>query len=106
MKELGLWTIALKKVRRTRPKAHMKSLKTSSKRKFLLSMKELASGSGESAAVHFVESDRVSISDDTDVSDDDPAVGRTVEILSVIGCDAPILEQEKETRTVGGISSQ
>ncbi len=39
-------------------------------------------------------------------SDEDPAVIRTVETFSVAGSDAPALEQEKEARSVGGISSQ
>jgi transposase len=101
---LGLWTRALDKARRARPKARKK--KSSSKGKSLLSKKEPTSGSGESAAVHFVQSDLTSFSDESIKSDDDPAVVRTVEMLSVAGSDAPATGQEKETRSSGGIPSR
>jgi transposase len=100
---LGLWTRALEKTRRARPKARRKK---SSRRKSLLSKKEPASGSGESAAVHFVQSDLSSFSDEARGSDYDPAVVRTVETLSVVGSDEPAERQEKEARTVGGIPSR
>ena len=48
----------------------------------------------------------LSFSDDAGRGDDDPTVVRTVEILSVTGSDAPVLVQEKETRSVGGILSR
>jgi transposase len=101
---LGLWTRTLDKARRARLKAQKK--KPSSKGKSLLSKKELTSGSGESAAVHFVQSDLVSFSDGTDESDNDPAVASTVETLSVAGSDASVVKQEKEARTSGGIPSR
>ena len=72
--------------------------KPSSKGKSLLSTIETSSGFGESAAVHFVQSDLASFSDEACESDNDPAVVRTVETLSVVGSDAPALKQEKETR--------
>jgi len=100
---LGLWTRALDRVRRARPKAQKRK---PSHGKSLLSAKEPASGSGESAAVHFVQTDLVSFSDGTEKSDNDPAVVRTVEILSVTGSDAPVIKQEKEARSSGGIPSQ
>jgi len=84
----------------------MKSSKKSSKGKSLLSRKELTSGSGESAAVHSVQSDLASFSNETGESDDDPAVVRTVETLTVIGSDDPISVQEKEARSSGGIPSR
>ncbi len=101
---LGMWTRALDKARRARLKARKK--KPSSKGKSLLSKKEHTSGSGESAAVHFVQSDLVSFSDGTGESDNDPAVESTVEILSVTGSDVPVIQQEKEARSSGGIPSQ
>jgi len=101
---LGMWTRALDKARRARLKARKK--KPSSKGKSLLSNKELTSSSGESAAVHFVQSDLTSFSDGTGMSDNDPAVVRTVETLSVAGSDAPASVQEKEARSSGGIPSQ
>ncbi len=107
MQGLGLWTRAVVRGttnRRARPKARKK--KPSSKGKSLLSKKELTSGSGESAAVHFVQPDLASFSDEANRSDNDPAVVRTVETLSVTGSDVSVLKQEKEARTSGGILSR
>ena len=100
---LGLWTRALEKAQRARPKAQKK---TPSRGKSLLSTREPSSGSRESAAVHLVQSNLLSFSDDVGVGDDDPAVGSTVRNLSATGSDDPVLEQEKETRSVGGIPSR
>jgi len=101
---LGLWTRTLDMARCARLKARKKN--SSSKGKSLLSEKESSSGSGESAAVHFVQSDLVSFSDGTGESDNDPAVVRTVETLSVSGSDASVSKQEKEARSSGGIPSR
>ncbi len=92
--------------RRAPLKAHRMSSKKPSKGKSLLSKKEPTSGSGESAAVHFVQSDLVSFSDGTGEGDNDPAVVKTVETLSVAGSDVPALKQEKEARSSGGIPSR
>jgi transposase len=99
---LGLWARALDKTRRIQPKTQRKS----SSGKSLLSEKEQSSGSGESAAVHFVQSDLASFSDGISESDNDPAVVSTVEILTVTGIDALVQKQEKEARSSGGIPSQ
>ena len=101
---LGMWTRALAKARRARLKTRRKTF--SFKGKSLLSEKELTSGSRESAAFHFVQSDLVSFSDESIESDNDPAVVRTVETLSVTGSDAPVFIQEKEARSSGGIPSR
>ena len=109
MQGLGMWTRSVVRGttnRRARLKAHRKSSKKSSKGKFLLSKKEQTSGSGESAAVHFVHTDLVSFSDGTGERDNDPVVVKTVETLSVVGIDAPVIKQEKEARSSGGIPSQ
>ena len=82
------------------------SSKNSSHGKSLLSKKEQASDSGESAAVHFVQSDLLGFGDDSKMSDDDPAVVKTVETLSVVECDDSTLVQEKEARSSGGIPSR
>ena len=106
---LGLWTRAVVRGttnRRARLKAQKKSSKKFSKGKSLLSKKEPSSGSGESAAVHFVQKDLVSFSDGTGESDNDPAVVRTVETLSVVGSDVSTSTQKKETRSSGGIPSR
>ena len=97
-----MWTRTFGKARRARLKARRKK----SKGKSLLSMKEQTSGSGESAAVHFVQSDLLGFGDDSKMSDNDPAVVRTVETLSVVGSDVPIVAQEKEVRSSGGIPSR
>ncbi|MGD9394829.1 MAG: hypothetical protein PVJ05_00165 [Candidatus Thorarchaeota archaeon] len=102
MKELSMWTDVLDKTRCTRLKARWRFFRG----KFLLSKKELLSSFRESAAVHYVQSDLASFSDGAGRSDDDPAVVRTVENLSVIGSDDPISIQEKEVRSLGGIPSR
>ncbi len=101
---LGKWEYSVQAGKRSRLKARKK--KPSSKGKSLLSIKESTSGSGESAAVHFVQSDLISFSDGAGESDNDPAVVRTVEMLSVAGSDAPTIKQKKEARSSGGIPSQ
>jgi hypothetical protein len=87
-----------------RPKAQEK--KHSSKGKSLLSKKGHSSGPGESAAVHHAQSSLHDFSDDVMMGDNDPAVERTVELLTVAGNDEPERRQEKETKSVGGIPSQ
>jgi hypothetical protein len=94
-----MWTRTLDKVRRAR----LKIRKKSSQGKFLLSRKDQTSGPGESAAVHFVQTGLIGFGDDSKMSDDDPAVVRTVGTLSVAGRDVPASMQEKETRSIGGI---
>jgi transposase len=100
---LGLWTRALDKVRSAQLKSRRKEY---SKGKSLLSEEELTSGSGESAAVHHAQMSLLSFSDDAGKGDDDPAVERTVKILSVAGSDVPTIKQEKEARSSGGIPSR
>ncbi len=99
-----MWTRALSEARHARLKARKKKL--SSRGKSLLSAKELTSGSGESAVVRFVQSDLVSFSDGASKSDNDPAVVRTVEALSVADSDVSAAVQEKEARSSGGIPSR
>ncbi|MFW9887800.1 MAG: zinc ribbon domain-containing protein [Candidatus Thorarchaeota archaeon] len=99
---LSMWTRALDKARRARLKAQKKK---SSQGKSLLSSKDSTSNLGESAAVHHAQTSLLSFSDDTEKGDDDPAVERTVETLSVVGGDGPAAVQEKEARSSGGIPS-
>jgi hypothetical protein len=47
----------------------------------------------------------LSFSDETGMGDNDPAVVRTVETLSVAGSDGPASAQEKEARSGGGVLS-
>ena len=75
-------------------------------KKSLLSGKEQSSCSGESAAVHHAQSSLSDFGDKVILGDNDPAVGRTVETLTVAGSDAPAQRQEKEARSVGGIPSR
>ncbi|MFQ5833371.1 MAG: zinc ribbon domain-containing protein [Candidatus Thorarchaeota archaeon] len=100
---LGLWTRALDKARRARLKARRKR---TSQGKSLLSKRGPASSPGESAAVHYVQLDLSSFGDEAGVSDDDPAVGRTVKVLTVAGSDGPASGKEKEARSGGGIPSR
>ena len=66
---LGKWEYSVQAGKRSRLKARKKK---SSKGKSLLSAKEPTSSSGESAAVHFVQSDLASFSDGASESDNDP----------------------------------
>ncbi|RDE16106.1 MAG: hypothetical protein C4K48_02375 [Candidatus Thorarchaeota archaeon] len=72
----------------------------------LLQKRSYVSDSRESAADHFVQSDLLNFGDESEKSENDPAVERTVEKLSVCGNDTPPEIQEKETRPVGGTVSQ
>lgn len=60
----------------------------------------------ESVADHFVQLDLLSFGDESEKSDNDPAVERTVERPSVCGSDTPLEAQKKETRTLGGTVSR
>jgi transposase len=100
---LGKWASAVDAARSTRLKARKKK---PSQGKSLLSADELASGSGESAAVHYIQSDLACFSDEASRSDEDPAVVRTMETLAVVGSDVPTLSQEKEAKSSGGIPSR
>jgi len=101
---LGKWDISIQAGKHSLLKAQKK--KSSPQGKSLLSKKESSSGSGESAAVHFFQSDLTSFSDEISESDNDPAVVRTVETLSVAENDAPAFKQEKEAGSSGGIPSR
>ena len=106
MRGLGLWTRALNKAPRARPKAQRRISNKSSIGKSLLSKKESSSGSGESAAVHHAQLSLSDFGDKIEMGDNDPAVGRTVENLSVAGSDSSAVAQEKEARSTGGIVSR
>ena len=69
-------------------------------------MRSGVSHSGESAAVHHAQMSLLSLGDEVEMSDKDPAVTRTVESLSVAGSDTPVVKQEKEAMTVRGIPSR
>jgi hypothetical protein len=103
MRGLGKWEYSVQAGKNSRLKARKKK---PSHGKSLLSKKELTSSSGESAAVHFIQSDLSDFGDKIEMSDNDLAVVRTMEILSVVGSDAPTSTQEKEARSSGGIPSQ
>ncbi|MDF1538607.1 MAG: hypothetical protein P1Q69_06870 [Candidatus Thorarchaeota archaeon] len=104
MNGLGEWDSAIKQS--SQLKACMRISKRLSRGKSLLSVKGPTSGPRESAAVHHAQSSLLRFSDGTEKGDNDPAVGRTVETLSVAGSDGPARRQEKETRSAGGIPSR
>ena len=107
MNGLGKWASSVVRgTTRRSTRLKVRGKKPSSRRKSLLSKKGTSSGSGESAAVHFVQTDLSDFGDKIEMSDNDPAVVRTVETLSVVGSDAPTQTQEEEARTVGGIPSR
>jgi hypothetical protein len=100
---LGKWATSVQAGKFSRLKARKK---IPSHGKSLLSKKEPTSGSRESAAIHFVQTDLLGFGDDSKMSDDDLAVVKTMETLSVVGSDEPISTQEKEARSSGGIQSR
>jgi hypothetical protein len=59
---------------------------------------------GESAAVDHAQTSLLGLGDEVKKGDDDPAVARTVERLSVARSDISAAVQEKEARSAGGIS--
>lgn len=101
---LGKWVNAVSRSPRPLPKARGKT--SSSRGKSLLSSKGLVSGLGESAAVHHAQTSLLSLGDEVEMVDKDPAVARTVESLSVAGSDTLAVKQEKEAMTVRGIPSR
>jgi transposase len=99
----GKWNDAIQRAKSSRPKAQGKR---SSRGKSLLPSKGQASAPRESAAVHHAQMSLHSFSDESKKGDNDPAVERTVETLSVAGSDASAIQQEKEVRSIGGSASQ
>jgi transposase len=99
-KGLGRWAIP---ERAPAPKA---SRIKQSKKKSSLSYKGHASSHGEPAVVRYAQLSLLSFDDENKMSDNDPAVEKTVEKLTVIGPDATKVKQEKEVRSLGGISSR
>jgi hypothetical protein len=83
-------------------KPRLKARRIKSRRKSLLPSKERTSGPRESAAVHFVQTDLLGFGDDSKMSDNSPAVVKTVEKLSAARSDGLVLVQEKEARSLGG----
>jgi hypothetical protein len=116
MKDLIRFTISLQRVRglgqwaSTVDSVRSAQLKTQRKKpsqgRSLLSEKDETSHLGESAAVHFALMSLLSFGDKSEKSDHDPAVASTMEILSVVGSDAPTIKQEKEARSSGGSLSR
>jgi IS605 OrfB family transposase len=103
LKGLGKWAISVEAGRSKRLKARRK--KTASKEKPSLSHHDSISSQRESAAVHHVQLDLLSFGDKSEMGDNDPAVVRTVETLTVSGSDKPTVRQEKESQVAGGTPS-
>ena len=109
MKGLGQWDsyiVPRTAKRSSQLKTQKMILRRLSRGKSLLSTEDASSGPGESAAVHFVQSDLSDFGDKIKECDKNPAVVRTVETLSVAGSDESATRQEKEVRSVGGSLSQ
>jgi len=101
-----MWTRAVVRGTTNRRAPLKARKKKPSQGKSLLSTKESSSGSGESAAVHFAQTSLLSFGDKSKMSDNDLAVVKTVETLSVTGSDVPVIKQEKEARSSEGIPSR
>jgi IS605 OrfB family transposase len=100
-KGLGRWLVP---ERTPAPKAERK--KASSKQKSSLFQNDSVSSQKESAAVHQVQLGLLSFGDEAELGDQDHAVGKDAEMLTVTGTDTTRVRQEKEARTVGGIPSR
>jgi transposase len=101
---LGFWTRAATRAKSRGPKARGNP----SRGKSLLSNEDstVTSSPGETAAVRLIQTELLSAGDvGTEMGDNDPAVAKTVEKLSVAGSDVPASAQEKDTGSVGGIPS-
>ena len=79
MRGLGKWANAVSRSTRSLPKAQGK---VSSQGRSLLSMRSGVSHSGESAAVHHAHTNLLSLSGESGMGDNDPALERTVKTLS------------------------
>jgi IS605 OrfB family transposase len=102
---LGKWADAVQRAgKRSRLKIRGKT--RSSRRGFLLSSKGQVSDLGESAAFHSAQTSLLDFGDGVKKSDQDYAVVKDAEKLSVAGNDTTRVRQEKEARTVRGISSR
>jgi transposase len=102
---LGKWLDSVQRAGKqsrlkTRGKIH------SSRRESLLSSKGQVSDLGESAAFHSAQTSLLDFGDGIKESDQDYAVGKDAETLSVTGSDTTRVRQEKEARTVGGMPSR
>ena len=78
---------------------------SASRRRSLLPSKGHVSDLGESVVVRFIQSGLFCFGDKAEKSDNDPAMVKAVEMLSVAGTDTTRVQQEEETRTVRGILS-
>jgi transposase len=102
---LGKWADSVQRAgKRSRLKTRGKT--SSSRRRSLLSYKGQVSDLGESAAFHSAQTSLLDFGDDIKESDQDHAVVKDVEKLTVTGSDTSRVRQEKEARTVGGIQSR
>ncbi|MFQ5831637.1 MAG: zinc ribbon domain-containing protein [Candidatus Thorarchaeota archaeon] len=102
---LGKWADSVQRAaKRSRPKARERT--RSSRRRSLLPSKGQVSDLGESAAAHHVQTDLLSFGDEPGMGDEDPAVERDAETLSVAGNGTSRVRQEKEARTEGGMPSR
>ena len=77
-----------------------------SRRRSLLSSKGQVSDLEESAAFHSAQASLLDFGDNVKESDQDHAVAKDAEMLSVTGSETTRGRQEKEARTVGGIPSR
>jgi transposase len=99
-KGLGRWVLP------ERAPASKASRTKQSKKKSSLHSKGQTSDLVEPAAIRTIQMDLLSFGDNSEMSDDDLAVVKTVESSSATGTDATREQQGEETRTAGGIVSQ
>ena len=102
---LGKWTDSVQRMGKS-PRLKTRGKTRSSQRRSLLSFKGQVSDLGESAAFHSAQTSLLDFGDDVKESDEDHAVVKDAEKLSVAGSDITRTRQEKEARTVGGMPSR
>ena len=102
---LGKWADSVQRAgKRSRLKTRGKT--RSSRRGSLLSSKGHVSDLGESAAFHCAQTSLLDFGDRIKESDQDHAVVKDAETLTVTGSDTLRFRQEKEARTAGGMPSR
>ena len=94
----GKWNDAVQKAKSPRPKTRGRKPRGKS----LLSVNEQSSGSRESAVSRQIKTDFLSFSDDNKKGENDHAV----ETISAAVSDEPVVKQDEDVRSIGGIAFQ
>ena len=102
---LGKWADFVQRAG-TRSRLKTRGKTRSSRWEYILSSKGQVSDLGESAVVHQVQTNLLSVANKSELGDKNHAVVKDAEILAVAGSDTTRVRQEKEARTVGDMLSR